>query len=326
MLRRRREPKTDKVMQQLTEKINELSESIMEYDYSILLDEVEPELRKLISSKLEKSKGFEEIYRFLGDVRRLLQELLPIAMPIAVLDSLVKALKLAESKGFEAEEAESLAQAVLTTASTYLSISLRSIVLSLSYAVRPNSSILTIGYSHFLKEVLVRLRGRVASVHTTFGRPLLSGRRMAVELLAEGINAYSWPDAYVTTLVSRADYVVLSTPGVSVNGVLALDPGAYPVISLAKLMGKPVFIILTGLSVVNDDITRNADRRVKIDLVDKRISTTLTLAPFEYTSISDADLVITEIGAFKEATSEKLESLAQRARSALVELALKALG
>lgn len=91
-------------------------------------------------------------------------------------------------------------------------------------------------------------------------------------------------------------------------------------------MGKPVFIILTGLSVVNDDITRNADRRVKIDLVDKRISTTLTLAPFEYTSISDADLVITEIGAFKEATSEKLESLAQRARSALVELALKALG
>jgi translation initiation factor 2B subunit (eIF-2B alpha/beta/delta family) len=313
-------------MQQLTEKIGELSRSIMEYDYSVLLDEIEPELRRLVSARLKGTKSFDEVYRFLGEVRKLLEELLPVAMPLAVLDSLVEALRLAESKGFDVDEAESLAQAVLTTASTYLSISLQSIVLSLSYAVRPNSSILTVGYSQFLKEVLVRLRGRVASVHTTFGRPLLSGRRMAVELLAEGINAYSWPDAYVTSLVSRADYIVLSTPGVSVNGVIALDPGAYPAISLAKLMGKPVFIVLTGLTVVDSDITRNAERRIKIDLIDKRISTTLTLAPFEYASISDADLVITEVGALKEATSEKLESLARRARSALVELALKALG
>ncbi len=313
-------------MQQLTEKIGELSRSIMEYDYSVLLDEIEPELRRLVSARLKGAKSFDEVYRFLGEVRKLLEELLPVAMPLAVLDSLVEALRLAESKGFDVDEAESLAQAVLTTASTYLSISLQSIVLSLSYAVRPNSSILTVGYSQFLKEVLVRLRGRVASVHTTFGRPLLSGRRMAVELLAEGINAYSWPDAYVTSLVSRADYIVLSTPGVSVNGVIALDPGAYPAISLAKQMGKPVFIVLTGLTVVDSDITRNAERRIKIDLVDKRISTTLTLAPFEYASILDADLVITEVGAFKEATSEKLESLARRARSALVELALKALG
>lgn len=313
-------------MQQLTEKISELSRSIIEYDYSILLDEIEPELRRLVSAGLGGAGSFEEAYRFLGDVKRLLEELLPVAMPLAVLDALVGALRLAESKGFDVDEAESLARAILATASTYLSISVQSIVLSLSYAVKPDSSILSVGYSQFLKEVLVGLRGRVATVHTTFGRPLLSGRRMAVELLAEGINAYSWPDAYVASLVNRVDYIVLSTPGVSVNGVIALDPGAYPVISLAKLMGKPVLMVLTGFTIVESDITRNAERRIKIDLVDKRISTTLTLAPFEYASISDVDLVITEVGAFKNITSEKLDGIAKRARSTLVELALKALG
>lgn len=313
-------------MQRLSEKVNHISKSVIEYDYTTILDIIENELKEVISASFRELHGFNDVLGVLTSARNSLRELLPVAEPLSVLDSVVALIKTAESRGYTLEETESVAQAAVSSVSTYKSISLQTLALSLSYAVRPGSSILTIGYTRLLKEVLIRLRGRIAVIYTTFDRPLLTGRRMAVELLSEGLNAYSLPDSFIASLVDKSDYVIITTPGVNVNGILALDPGAYPAIALAKAFEKQVILVLTGLSVTDEDITINADRRVNIELSEKGEKIPLSLAPFEYSTISDIDLVITEAGTISEVTREKLNGLAMQARNALIELAFKALG
>lgn len=184
---------------------------------------------------------------------------------------------------------------------------------------------MTVGYSRLLKDALVRLKGRISAVYTTFGRPLLTGRRLAVELASEGIRAYSWPDAYIASLVDIADYVILASPGISVNGVVALDLGAYPALALARRLGRQVILVACGLSIIEGDVARNADRKVRVKLTGAEPEAYVEVAPFEYTSITDVDVVITGVGSLLKASSGELSEAANRSRSLLVDLAFKSL-
>ncbi|GAB6148494.1 IF-2B domain-containing protein [Stetteria hydrogenophila] len=306
--------------------MNEISESIIEYDYLDLFLEISPDVEELLRARLNSAKNYSEVYSLLGEVKGVLEKLLPVATPLAIIESVERALRHAESRGLSLEEAGDLALQVIAQTGTYMNTAISNIAQVLTREIKQDASILSLGYSRFLRDVLASQKGRVSSVHTTFGRPVLSGRRMAVELLARGIKSYSWPDVHQASVMKRVDYVVMSTPGVGVDGVLALDPECYSAIALAKLMNKPVYLVLTGLAVVDADVDRNADKRIEVDLVDRQVEVTLSLAPFSYASIADVDLIITEFGEIAKGTRKDLEELAAKSREALVGQALRALG
>lgn len=97
----------------LEKRIRELSEGIIEYDYSTIMENLVEDHRRLITAKFKKLRDIGEAREFIAELSSLHEELLPVASPLGVLRAALQALDRLESIGGSVKDALRLVLSVL---------------------------------------------------------------------------------------------------------------------------------------------------------------------------------------------------------------------
>mmetsp|Transcript_12868 Transcript_12868/g.24481 ORF Transcript_12868/g.24481 Transcript_12868/m.24481 type:complete len:387 (-) Transcript_12868:101-1261(-) len=110
--------------------------------------------------------------------------------------------------------------------------------------VREGGVVLTHGFSRVVISVLkaATKAGKNFTVVVTEGRPEHSGTRMAKVLLAAGIPTTLVLDSAAAFVMERVDMVLVGSEGVVENGGVINKLGTFQIATVAKAMGKPVYV------------------------------------------------------------------------------------
>ena len=128
-----------------------------------------------------------------------------------------------------------------------------------------NATVLTYGYSSFVKDVLVFSKAKVNRVISLDQSPLLSGRKMVLELRREGLKAIYYPDMMAMWASIEADMVLVEVLGVS-EGHAILDIGALPLVETALSRGIPVYLVTNDFTLVPMPSLQEIMKRYRLDL------------------------------------------------------------
>lgn len=112
--------------------------------------------------------------------------------------------------------------------------------------IQPNSTVLTYARSSIVESTLLALHRAgtfpFSVICIDSGRPLHEGRAMLASLSRAGIPCTFGPLSALSTLMPRADLVLLGTASLLANGALYSRAGTSLVAMAAKELGKPVIV------------------------------------------------------------------------------------
>jgi hypothetical protein len=128
--------------------------------------------------------------------------------------------------------------------------SLRDYVAALDSLLDRGSVVLVYGYGDLLAQALLGVKYKLGRVWSVEAEPLGTGRRMAHTLKREGVEAYYAPSVAKSSLVGESDVILARVYSSTVEGYLVADPGAYGLLRLAHLHGKPVYAFSEDLGLL----------------------------------------------------------------------------
>ncbi len=315
-----RKANPDRRVAEIAGALREAASTILEHDYLELSDavirEVADNMRLIVSGSYNASA--RRLNKLLEETRR---HLLPVTQPYTFLRMAHSLLEASRSEGLPLKSALERLNALSRVVLEYTAAARENIMLSLNYLVEPNSSLLVLGYTSFHVKSMLTIRNRLATVHTIYQRPYMPGRKLAAEVAQRGMPARSWPDTDLAHVMDMVNYVFLLSPGIDSGGIVALDPGSLATLALARELEVPVIVASEGLAFADETFANVMDRKVEVH--SKTLNTRLSLNPFEYATVTQAETLVTESGTYHSPTMEMLDDIRRRVYATIVQEAVR---
>ncbi|MEB3816456.1 MAG: hypothetical protein LRS46_00730 [Desulfurococcales archaeon] len=231
-----------KALNRFEERLRSIREKLISIDVQTLGDHVG--MLVLETLKKIKAKDRESLSSSLRMMSSTIREYVPFSFSALLIGDIldITASKL-DQNSLDPSEALESAEAALKRLLTYSTSSLKKLAINLARHIDTESKVLVLGYTNALFKILSLTSSKIETIYTLSFWPLMSGRGFAVELRSRGLNAIPWPDSAVSQAVSESDYVIISTVGVSAEGVFIAESGSYGATLLASNEGKDVIVL-----------------------------------------------------------------------------------